>query len=308
MSDDAKGRIHEPSAEDAFPATGRVTGAEVAGHRGLVGSAPCEERDPGPRPPRILIVEDEPGVRDVMVRALEWKGYGCETAVDGREGLDRVRESPHRWDLIFSNQLMPRMNGDAFLAAIHPLVAFRTPRILGSGFSADHLFPLGLSVAACDALLYPFDLAELYEVVDRALQIKAAYARLPAPLDPQDELRFLRVWSLVSGAGSKLYRTSKPLDLIESKTPRAARAVCAALAGLAALSPPFPSWVPPLLGSRSIPVRVQAARAIGRDPIRLTAALRVLTPALRHPDRYVADLAVSAIRHVLSAPYPHGSS
>ena len=58
---------------------------------------------------RILIVEDEALVADSLSYLLEEAGYNATTVADGREGLERVLESPP--DLIISDYMMPRMNG-----------------------------------------------------------------------------------------------------------------------------------------------------------------------------------------------------
>ncbi len=59
--------------------------------------------------PRILIVDDEPAIRDTMRMTLEYDGYECLTASSGTEGLATVeRESP---DLVFLDIKMPGLDG-----------------------------------------------------------------------------------------------------------------------------------------------------------------------------------------------------
>jgi PAS domain S-box-containing protein len=62
------------------------------------------------RIPRILVVEDEPTVREVTVRLLSASGYEVFEASDGEEALQRVHEV--RPDLVLLDVVMPRMNGD----------------------------------------------------------------------------------------------------------------------------------------------------------------------------------------------------
>ena len=58
---------------------------------------------------RILVVDDEPAIRDTMRMTLEYEGYECLTASSGAEGLTMVeRESP---DLVFLDIKMPGMDG-----------------------------------------------------------------------------------------------------------------------------------------------------------------------------------------------------
>jgi two-component system nitrogen regulation response regulator NtrX len=59
--------------------------------------------------PRILVIDDEPAIRDTMRMILEYEGYECLTAAAGAEGLTLTeRESP---DLVFLDIKMPGMDG-----------------------------------------------------------------------------------------------------------------------------------------------------------------------------------------------------
>jgi len=54
----------------------------------------------------ILVVEDEPGVRDVTVQMLEFAGFDVIEAVDATSGLQRFKENP-QIDLVFTDVIMP---------------------------------------------------------------------------------------------------------------------------------------------------------------------------------------------------------
>jgi CheY-like chemotaxis protein len=73
-----------------------------------------EERRPGCK--SILIVEDEPSIRETLRALLELEGYPVYTAENGREGLRLLREIP-RPCLVLLDLLMPVMNGMEFLEA-----------------------------------------------------------------------------------------------------------------------------------------------------------------------------------------------
>ena len=59
--------------------------------------------------PRILVIDDEEGVRDAFMLALEGLDYLVETAADGLEGLERAAAAPP--DLVVLDLKMPRLNG-----------------------------------------------------------------------------------------------------------------------------------------------------------------------------------------------------
>ena len=64
----------------------------------------------------VLVVEDEPELREVFRVALESDGYSVALARDGREALKHLRSTPHTCIIVLDLQL-PVMNGRAFRAA-----------------------------------------------------------------------------------------------------------------------------------------------------------------------------------------------
>jgi len=60
-------------------------------------------------PPRILIVDDEPELVEMVQMRLEANGYEVLTAYDGSKGLDRARAD--KPDLIILDLMMPKLNG-----------------------------------------------------------------------------------------------------------------------------------------------------------------------------------------------------
>jgi DNA-binding response OmpR family regulator len=63
---------------------------------------------PGRRP-RILLVEDEVGVRDAYALLLDLEGYEVVTATDGVDGLEKFARD--RFDLVITDLMMPRLDG-----------------------------------------------------------------------------------------------------------------------------------------------------------------------------------------------------
>jgi two-component system, OmpR family, response regulator MprA len=131
---------------------------------------------------RILIVDDEPAVREALRRSLAFEGYDTETAVDGLDALDRV--AGYAPDLIVLDIQMPRMDG---------LTAARRLRAGGSTVPVLMLTArdtvgdrvTGLDAGADDYLVKPFELDELFARI-RALLRRSAYAGPPAPAGAGD--------------------------------------------------------------------------------------------------------------------------
>jgi two-component system response regulator MprA len=107
---------------------------------------------------KVLVVDDEPAVRDALERALRSQGYAVSTAVDGRDGLDRLEAEPP--DLVVLDILMPRLDG---IDACRELRASgdRTPVLMLTARDAVGDRVEGLDAGADDYLVKPFALEEL---------------------------------------------------------------------------------------------------------------------------------------------------
>lgn len=64
----------------------------------------------------ILIIEDEPDLRDILRDVLDTAGYKVHLAGDGQDGLDRIQDIEP--DLILCDRSMPTMTGDQLLARL----------------------------------------------------------------------------------------------------------------------------------------------------------------------------------------------
>ncbi|MER7762067.1 response regulator transcription factor [Streptomyces sp. NPDC097619] len=126
---------------------------------------------------RILIVDDEPAVREALRRSLAFEGYGTETAVDGFEALEKAEG--YRPDLIVLDVQMPRMDG---LTAARRLRAagVRTPVLMLTARDTVGDRVTGLDAGADDYLVKPFELDELFARI-RALLRRSSYAAAEAP-------------------------------------------------------------------------------------------------------------------------------
>ncbi|GGX98813.1 response regulator transcription factor [Streptomyces minutiscleroticus] len=137
-------------------------------------------------PQRILIVDDEPAVREALQRSLAFEGYDTEVAVDGADALEKA--SAYQPDLVVLDIQMPRMDG---------LTAAR--RIRGAGTTTPILMltardtvgdrVTGLDAGADDYLVKPFELDELFARI-RALLRRSSYAASAVGAPEDDALTF----------------------------------------------------------------------------------------------------------------------
>ncbi|HEX4452044.1 MAG TPA: response regulator [Kofleriaceae bacterium] len=115
---------------------------------------------------RILVVDDEPMVRDTLGAVLMDEGYVVDVAVDGLDALDRVHAA--RPDVILLDLMMPGMNGRQFLQALRDEPAYQQVPVLI--MTAVHGLEVNLaSIGASDVVEKPFDVDELLNKVALAV-------------------------------------------------------------------------------------------------------------------------------------------
>ncbi|HUG56560.1 MAG TPA: response regulator [Candidatus Limnocylindrales bacterium] len=119
-------------------------------------------RDTGPK--RILIVEDEPALRDLLSFILEESGYQARGAANGAEALAYCREEP--FDLVLLDVMMPVMDGREFLRA-RGLSCSGAPVIVMSAVRALDVLQQPGVVAFLEK---PFDLGEIERLTHAFLE------------------------------------------------------------------------------------------------------------------------------------------
>jgi two-component system chemotaxis response regulator CheY len=112
---------------------------------------------------RILVVEDDAGIRETLVECLASEGYAVETASNGAEGLERVRRG--RFDVVVLDLVMPIVNGAEFLEATGRDPGLREVPVLL--MTAAMPSPRGSFPRAAAYLAKPFELGELLDTVER---------------------------------------------------------------------------------------------------------------------------------------------
>ncbi|MEV4333291.1 response regulator transcription factor [Streptomyces sp. NPDC049597] len=135
---------------------------------------------------RILIVDDEPAVREALQRSLAFEGYGTEVAVDGVDALAKAES--YAPDLVVLDIQMPRMDG---LTAARRLrsAGSRVPILMLTARDTVGDRVTGLDAGADDYLVKPFELDELFARI-RALLRRSSYAAATEAAGDEDVLSF----------------------------------------------------------------------------------------------------------------------
>jgi response regulator RpfG family c-di-GMP phosphodiesterase len=116
--------------------------------------------------PRILVVDDEKVIRDMLADFLGMEGYIVRTAEDGTSALGEL--SKGHYDLIISDLKMPKMGGIALLDEISK-TAPDTLTVIMTGFGTVETAIDAMKRGAYDYVLKPFKLDEVVHVVQRGL-------------------------------------------------------------------------------------------------------------------------------------------
>ncbi len=124
-------------------------------------SPPPEDR------PRVLVVDDEKLIREVLADFLGLEGYFVRTAGDGVAAVEELRR--RRFDLVISDMKMPRMGGLELLAEISRLDP-STVTVIMTGFGTVESAIDAMKRGAYDYVLKPFRVEEVIRIAQRGLE------------------------------------------------------------------------------------------------------------------------------------------
>lgn len=138
----------------------------VVSPQGRAGSSfsilpPVQER------PRVLVVDDEKFIRDILADFLGMEGYEVRTAEDGVAALHEMSRQPY--DVVISDLKMPKMGGIELLDEISK----RSPNVLTvimTGFGTVETAIDAMKRGAYDYVLKPFKVEEVVHIIQRALE------------------------------------------------------------------------------------------------------------------------------------------
>jgi two-component system, OmpR family, response regulator MprA len=154
---------------------------------------------------RVLVVDDDPDVRDAVETALELEGHNVTTAPDGLEALKRLGQA--EFDAVVLDVLMPNLDGFEVCRRLRT-AGNRIPVLILTARDSEEDTIHGLDLGADDYLVKPFALGELLARV-RALLRRTRPAGEDAPLwfaglslDPQTR---------------ETYRSERPLELTRTE-------------------------------------------------------------------------------------------
>lgn len=117
--------------------------------------------------PRVLVVDDEKVIREILADFLSMEGFWVRTAEDGTAALQELSRQPY--DLVISDLKMPRMGGLELLDAVtrgNPNVVM----VIMTGFGTVETAIDAMKKGAYDYILKPFKVEEVVHIVQRGLE------------------------------------------------------------------------------------------------------------------------------------------
>ena len=175
-----------------------------------------------PQQPRVLLVDDEPGIRTAVQTYLKDEGFEVETAIDGEEGWEKAQATSP--DVVISDVMMPRCDGYTLLKRLRDDERLGgTPVIFltAKGMTIDRT--QGYQAGVDDYIPKPFDpdelVARVRNVVKRQERLLAEAARFADTDVGQMARQITEIRSMLS-QGEKA--PSQKNQLIPNFTPREA--------------------------------------------------------------------------------------
>ena len=116
--------------------------------------------------PRVLVVDDEASIRDLLAKTLALAEYDVDVAADGRSALERMRMYPY--DLLIADLKMPGMDG---LTVIREAKRYKAdlPVIIITGFSTESSAIEAVNLGVAGYLTKPFRVPQVLAAAAKAL-------------------------------------------------------------------------------------------------------------------------------------------
>jgi excisionase family DNA binding protein len=128
--------------------------------------APTRPASAGNGRPRVLVVDDEASIRDLLAKTLALAEYDVDVAPDGRSALERMRLYPY--DLLIADLKMPGMDG---LTVIREAKRYKAdlPVIIITGFSTESSAIEAVNLGVAGYLTKPFRVPQVLAAAAKAL-------------------------------------------------------------------------------------------------------------------------------------------
>jgi len=149
---------------------------------------------------RLLLVEDDTDIRDIVAHALEQSGFQVTSEVDGRQALIRFRQNP--FDVVVLDIMLPSLDGLEVCRKIRS--ESEVPIVMLTAKTDTIDVVLGLEAGADDYVTKPFEMPELFA------RIRAVLRRvIESPMGPAFSIRGLQI----DPSAFRVLKEGRPISL-----------------------------------------------------------------------------------------------
>jgi len=154
------------------------------------------------KPPKVLIVDDDPSIRGLLTQIVQQSGYSVEGAEDGQAALERLVDGGY--DAVFTDLMMPRMGGIDLVRKLKELDP-NLPVIVITGFPTMESGVTALREGATDFITKPFRLRDIKLLLERLLSQRRLLTEKPGDDGNRD---------LLERVNQQLYEKIKHISLL----------------------------------------------------------------------------------------------
>ena len=122
---------------------------------------------------RVLVVDDESSIREMLSKTLALAEYEVDTAPDAIAALDMLRVSQANYDLLIADLKMPGMDGLTLIRQVKQLRS-GLPVIIITGFSTESSAIEAINLGVCAYLTKPFRVPQVLAAAAKAMGVSAA--------------------------------------------------------------------------------------------------------------------------------------
>ena len=162
---------------------------------------------------RILVVDDEPDLRDILQCNLEAAGYEVDTAASAEEALPLMSGKP---DLLLLDVMMGGMSGFAFAQLLREEQGIKVPIIFLTAKDTEDDLLQGFSVGADDYISKPFSLQEVLARVKAVLRRSAKEEN--SEKSEVEELQLISARKVVCIGGAEIPLSKKEFGILQMLT------------------------------------------------------------------------------------------
>ena len=166
--------------------------------------------------PHLLIVDDEPGLVNVLTQLMEDHAMEIHVASNGKEALEKIKTGAY--DAVLSDINMPEMSGLELLARVRQ-TSLETPFVFLTGFGDKEKTIEALRLGATDFLDKPFDPEIVINVLRKALELghmmkviegemEKLYTSSEIPVDRRLQLRKMKKSLVMMRHAMNIYKKS----------------------------------------------------------------------------------------------------